>query len=143
MDALFSSSSSFKDVVKERAIAAVDLFITACYNEPHHVIIESGLAMFIIWLVFIRKTVNPKLEAKNKLTTKEQEWLIETWQPEVSLMTLLISFSSAHTHALAAGALEPASSGVQRGREGGGQLPHHPQRAHQGIELELVRLPRV
>lgn len=36
-----------------------------------------------MWLLFIRRTVDPKKVSKNaKLSKKEIEWLIESWQPE-------------------------------------------------------------
>ena len=54
------------------------------YNEaPMHVYVETALVLFIIWLMFIRKTVDPTREVKNtKLSKKEVEWLIESWEPE-------------------------------------------------------------
>lgn len=54
------------------------------YEEsPLHLIIETGLICFILWLTFIRKTVDPTKSSKNdKLNDKEVEWLVETWEPE-------------------------------------------------------------
>ena len=54
------------------------------YREsPHHIVIETSLVLFIIWLFFIRRTVDPKKTARiEKLTKKEEEWLLETWEPE-------------------------------------------------------------
>lgn len=52
-------------------------------EAPMHIVIETGLIVFIIWLMFIRKTVDPVKSSKNaSLSKKEVEWLIETWQPE-------------------------------------------------------------
>lgn len=52
-------------------------------ESPQHVLIETGLILFIIWLVFIRRTVDPGKASKNeKLSKKETEWLIDTWIPE-------------------------------------------------------------
>jgi hypothetical protein len=53
------------------------------HESPQHIFIETGLLMFIIWLMFIRKTVDPIREAKNtKLSEKEIQWLLDTWTPE-------------------------------------------------------------
>ena len=52
-------------------------------NAPEHLVIETALCAFILWLVFIRKTVDPAKSSKNEsLSNKEVDWLIETWQPE-------------------------------------------------------------
>lgn len=51
-------------------------------ENPNHVIIETILFSFIIWLLFIRKTIDPTKESKTKLTQKEIDWLVETWEPE-------------------------------------------------------------
>ena len=52
-------------------------------EAPEHLVIETGLIAFIIWLVFIRRTVDPAKSSKAaSLSKKEQDWLIETWQPE-------------------------------------------------------------
>ena len=54
------------------------------YSEtPEHVFIETALIIFIFWLLFIRKTIDPKKSSKkSKLTDEEINWLIETWQPD-------------------------------------------------------------
>ena len=61
-----------------------DLWWRSLLREvPQHIFIETCLIMFIIWLLFIRRTVDPKKSAKNeKLSDKEINWLVETWQPE-------------------------------------------------------------
>ena len=51
-------------------------------ENPYHVVIETGLLCFIIWLMFIRRTVDPSKETKTKLTQKEIDWLVDTWDPE-------------------------------------------------------------
>jgi hypothetical protein len=55
---------------------------TLLKEAPEHLVIETGLIAFIIWLVFIRRTVDPVKSSKDTLSKKESEWLIETWQPE-------------------------------------------------------------
>lgn len=50
---------------------------------PEHLVIETALCLFIVWLIFIRKTVDPAKSSKaDKLTAKEVEWLLDTWQPD-------------------------------------------------------------
>jgi hypothetical protein len=52
-------------------------------EAPQHILIETTLIAFIIWLVFIRRTVDPKKSSGDgKLTQKEIDWLLETWQPD-------------------------------------------------------------
>lgn len=53
-------------------------------DAPQHVLIETGLIVFIIWLLFIRKTIDPKKASKggNKLKKEEIDWLVETWVPD-------------------------------------------------------------
>ncbi len=52
-------------------------------EAPEHVLIETSLILFIVWLLFIRRTVDPKKTTKpEKLSDKEIEWLLDTWQPE-------------------------------------------------------------
>ena len=54
------------------------------YEEtPLHILIETGLICFIIWLIVIRKTVDPRKSSKNeKLSEKEINELLDEWQPE-------------------------------------------------------------
>lgn len=53
------------------------------HDTPEHVFIETTLVVFIIWLLLIRKTVDPKkMSKKQKLSEKEAAWLIDSWQPE-------------------------------------------------------------
>ena len=54
------------------------------HDTPEHVLIETSLVVFIIWLLFVRKTIDPKKIAKKspKLSDKETAWLIDSWQPE-------------------------------------------------------------
>ena len=56
---------------------------TLLKESPEHLVIETGLIVFIGWLVFVRRTVDPVKSSKNaSLSKKEEEWLIETWKPE-------------------------------------------------------------
>jgi serine palmitoyltransferase len=54
------------------------------YREaPHHVIIESMLAFFIIWLMFVRQTVDPSKAFKDqRITEAEIEENVREWEPE-------------------------------------------------------------
>mmetsp|Transcript_6182 Transcript_6182/g.10328 ORF Transcript_6182/g.10328 Transcript_6182/m.10328 type:complete len:517 (+) Transcript_6182:252-1802(+) len=59
-------------------------------EAPLHLVIETGLLLFIIWLLFIRRTVDPVKAAKNeRLSKKEEDWLLETWEPEPLASTKL------------------------------------------------------
>ncbi|RYY84234.1 hypothetical protein EON63_09680 [archaeon] len=51
-------------------------------DSPQHILIETSLIVFILWLVLIRRTVDPKkASAPPKLSAKEIDWLVDTWQP--------------------------------------------------------------
>lgn len=76
------SAGADTDQLKRLLAPYLNAMLEALSRDPHHIIIESGLALFIVWLLLIRRTVNPAMEAKSRLTTKETEWLIESWQPE-------------------------------------------------------------
>lgn len=53
------------------------------YEEaPLHIFVETGLILFIIWLLFIRKTIDPLKSSTKKLTDEEVKWLVDTWEPE-------------------------------------------------------------
>ena len=54
------------------------------YREaPSHILVETSLVLFILWLLFVRKTVDPAKTEKNpKLSKEEVDMLIETWKPE-------------------------------------------------------------
>jgi hypothetical protein len=52
-------------------------------ESPQHVLIETSLILFIFWLLFIRKTVDPKKTSEPaKLSPAEIQWLIDSWTPE-------------------------------------------------------------
>ena len=86
--------TTYKTIQQLKYETIVDLFIHApqyysawwgslLKDAPQHLVIETGLIVFIIWLMFIRKTVDPAKSSKNdSLSKKETDWLIETWQPE-------------------------------------------------------------
>ncbi len=52
-------------------------------DAPIHIFIETGMVVFILWLVFIRKTADPKKGSKDvKFSKKEIDWLVKSWEPE-------------------------------------------------------------
>ncbi len=52
-------------------------------ETPLHILIETGLICFIIWLMFIRRTVDPRKSSKNeRLTDAEINELLDEWTPE-------------------------------------------------------------
>ena len=67
-----------------------DIWWRGLLNEaPQHVLIETGLICFIIWLMFIRRTVDPVKPVKDvKFTEKEIMELVDTWEPEPLVPTL-------------------------------------------------------
>lgn len=52
-------------------------------EAPQHVFVETCLTFFIIWLLLIRRTVDPSRTSDNKtLNSKEIAELIDSWEPE-------------------------------------------------------------
>jgi hypothetical protein len=78
-----SSPSSIFDFLCNLPILYRDWWINLYHESPQHIFIETTLVIFIIWLLFIRRTVDPNKIKKNKqLSSKEIDWLIDSWQPE-------------------------------------------------------------
>jgi hypothetical protein len=72
-----------KDLVLNSPWYYKEWWITLYNEAPLHVYIETVLICFIIWLMFIRRTVDPnKASNKEKLSAKEVDWLVKTWKPE-------------------------------------------------------------
>lgn len=101
LDYGMSSASSLADLpviveaLKNADMAAIKGFIWSLpfrykewwlelYREsPAHIFVETALVMFVLWLLFIRRTVDPvKTSDVDKFTDKEVAWLVETWEPE-------------------------------------------------------------
>lgn len=79
-----------KDIILHAPVYYKEWWINLHHEAPLHVYIETVLICFIIWLMFIRRTVDPKKASnKEKLSQKEVDWLIKTWEPEpmVPLLT--------------------------------------------------------
>lgn len=75
--------ASIMDAIRLLANMYMEWWMNLYHESPQHIIIETGLMIFIIWLMFIRKTVDPTSESKNtKLSEKETQWLLDTWEPE-------------------------------------------------------------
>ena len=53
-------------------------------DAPIHILIETTMIVFILWLTFIRKTADPKKKSTEdvKFNKKEVEWLVNSWEPE-------------------------------------------------------------
>ena len=87
--------ATLKDLVFNAHKYYYTWWINLYKESPHHVIVETGLVLFIIWLFFIRATVNPrKAPQKSKLSRREEEWLIQTWQPEKLVPAPMLSTTS-------------------------------------------------
>lgn len=54
------------------------------YREnPEHIFVETALVFFVLWLLFVRRTVDPvKTSDVDRFTDKEVAWLVDTWEPE-------------------------------------------------------------
>lgn len=70
------------DLVRNGPEYYVEWWMGLVKSAPEHIVIETALIVFIIWLVFIRRTVDPVKSSRESLSKKEVEWLIETWNPE-------------------------------------------------------------
>lgn len=72
-----------KDLILNAPWYYKEWWVNLYHEAPLHVYIETVLICFIVWLMFIRTTVDPnKASNKEKLSPKEVSWLVETWQPE-------------------------------------------------------------
>eukprot|EP01038_Epipyxis_sp_PR26KG_P007403 gene7403-10092_t len=83
------------DQAKDLIIHAPEIYwawwMTLLRESPLHLVIETGLILFIVWLMFIRQTVDPKKASRNeRLSSKEEEWLLDTWQPDALVPKLTI-----------------------------------------------------
>ncbi|GAB5036569.1 serine palmitoyltransferase 1 [Nannochloropsis oceanica] len=50
-------------------------------HSPGHVVVETTLILFIIWLIFLRKTEDPAKD-ETFLTEQEIDLLVKEWKPE-------------------------------------------------------------
>jgi len=72
-----------KDMVVNAPVLYTEWWLELYRDSPHHIIIETGLGMFIIWLMFVRQTVDPRRAYKdNRITEAEVEENIKDWEPE-------------------------------------------------------------
>ena len=77
------NSENIKDWIINAPTYYYSWWKTLLQESPQHILIETGLLLFIVWLMFIRKTVDPAKANKNdKLSKKDVEWLIDTWTPD-------------------------------------------------------------
>ena len=70
------------DLIKNAPSYYLEWWLALYKQSPQHVIVETALATFIIWLLFIRQTVDPSKMSENKLSSKEMDWLLKTWTPK-------------------------------------------------------------
>lgn len=77
------SAAQLWDAVVNFPVHYEKWWMNLLHESPQHILIETSLIIFIIWLLFIRRTVDPKKSSDApKLSQKEIDWLIETWEPE-------------------------------------------------------------
>ena len=82
---LFQNTSfdSVLDLVLNAPRYYATWWIALYRDAPLHVLVETALVVFILWLTLIRTTVNTEISRKrSKLSKQEEEWLLDTWQPE-------------------------------------------------------------
>jgi hypothetical protein len=78
-----TTPSELIDTLSQIPLLYREWWLNLYHESPQHIFIETALVVFIIWLLFIRRTVDPnKIKKNNKLNQSEIDWLIETWQPE-------------------------------------------------------------
>ncbi|CAM9953210.1 unnamed protein product [Scytosiphon promiscuus] len=51
-------------------------------EDPGHVVVETALIAFIVYILFFKKTLNPKGLSKPNLSSREIDEIIEDWKPE-------------------------------------------------------------
>lgn len=51
-------------------------------EDPGHVIVETALIAFIVYIMIFKKTLNPKDLSKPNLSSREIEEIIDDWTPE-------------------------------------------------------------
>ncbi len=75
------TSENIKEYVMTAPVRYKKWWIHLLEHSPGHVVVETALILFIIWLVFLRKTADPHKE-EQFLSEKEVEQLIKEWKPE-------------------------------------------------------------
>lgn len=81
---IIGSVTSLIELVRHFPGNYAEWWLNLYHEAPHHVWIETSLFIFIIWLLLIRKTVDPsKSKAGSiRLSKAEEEYLIDSWTPE-------------------------------------------------------------
>jgi hypothetical protein len=59
-----------------------DWWMSLYRENPEHIIVETALAGFVLWLIFIRRTVDVVKPSDDRFSDKEVAWLVDTWEPE-------------------------------------------------------------
>ena len=74
---------NYMDIVRTGPGLYKDWWIQLASEAPQHVFIETCLLLFILWLTFVRQTVDPKMAYKNeRITDAEREENIAEWSPD-------------------------------------------------------------
>ena len=98
-------------------------------NEaPLHILIETFLIGFIIWLYYFRSREDPKKSKRSILTEKEKKKLLETWVPEPLVPTLTPQQAAISNSRIVSRSKIHTWCGERRQRGGpGGQCCTHPR----------------
>lgn len=89
LDNSWSVTTKFIEFVLNAPIQYKHWWLNLVAEAPAHVFVETCLTFFIVWLLLIRRTVDPSRSSDNKtLNSKEITELIDSWEPESIVPTL-------------------------------------------------------
>jgi len=103
LDGLFSNFSW--EWIRHLPVGYKDWWLNAATNDPIHVIVETSLLAFVVYLLILTRNKDYKFRKEQKLTSKEQEDLLEEWKnrgraslaPSPSQMSSLFTAATATT----------------------------------------------
>lgn len=79
-------------------------------EAPLHILIETFLICFIIWLLVWHRTEDPKKSKKSILSDREKKELIDTWKPEPLVPSLTPKQQAITSSKLVSGSLHTSTA---------------------------------